>query len=319
MIKSSNLISAIFLSIFGFISPPAEAQSYPDRTVELVVGFQAGGALDGAARALARSLAEVSNQKFVVVNRGGANGMIGAQYVARAQPDGYTLMFGPSSILAQSQYAFIQPKFTAKNFHFICRVYENVLTLMVPENSPYHTLQELVADIKKNPGKLNYGHFGVNGMDHMLVTKMADELHLEMTGIPFQGEAGIYTELLAGRLDFSIGTVFGGQGKPIRILAVVSDQRVPSLPDVPTLKETGLPYMQPPQIGIFVSKDVPESVASKLETLCHDAVHGKYFQHFMAEGQMYIRYQNRRDFKNTAYAAINEQLSMAKLMNVVPQ
>jgi tripartite-type tricarboxylate transporter receptor subunit TctC len=296
----------------------AHAQVYPTRSVEVLAGFQAGGIIDGSARALARAMSDIAGQPFVVMNREGASGMIAATAVGNAKPDGYTIGFGPVTAIANLAYASPNPRFNGDDYEYVCRIFENVLTIMVPERSPYRSLQDLIADARARPGKLDYGHFGVNGNGHMTLASIADSLGLKVSDIPYKGEAPMYPELMSGRLDFAVGTVSGSRDKPVRVLAVVSDQRAPSYPDVPTVKEIGLPTMLPPQVGVYLSKKAPAEVSGRLAELCDKAAHSPSFTEFMARVKEPLRFQGPAEFDKTAHDAIALQIAAAKRMGIKP-
>lgn len=297
----------------------AQAQEYPLRTVEMVVGWAAGGIIDATARGFAKSMTEVSGARIVVLNREGASGMIAAQNVAHATPDGYTIGFGPITPMATVAYAMANPRYSANDFQYVCKVFDNVFTVMVPQNSPYKTLEDLVAAMRAKPGQLTYGHFGPNSLGHMVGAKLVDSLNLKVVEVPFKGEAPIYPELMANRLDFGIGTLNGGRGKPIRLLGVVSEQRVASVPDVRTLKEAGLPTLAPAQVGLFISKATPKATTDKLGELCEKTVRSASFVEHMQRLQEPIVYRGTVEFTRLAHDSFQAQIEQARKMGVTPQ
>jgi tripartite-type tricarboxylate transporter receptor subunit TctC len=312
---------AAVVATAALISPvvPALAQDFPTRPVELTLGFPAGGSLDAVARALAVPMGESLHQRVVVINRDGANGLIGSQYVALGRSDGYSVLVGPTSTLAQITYSVANATFGPDDLQFICQIYENVLAVVVPKDSQYKTLKDVIAAAKSKPGQLNYAHFGVNGLDHMMMTRLQEETGIEVTGVPFRGETAIFPDLMSGRLDFAMGTVYGSRDKPLRVLAVMSDTRHPAFPDTPTMKELGLPSLMSPQIGLYVPKKTPQPVVAKLEKSCEQAVAAPSFKEFMAKGQMQIKYLDHTAFTKAGQFAIGDQVGMAKRMNVKPQ
>ncbi|WP_423199667.1 Tripartite-type tricarboxylate transporter receptor subunit TctC [Cupriavidus sp. H19C3] len=297
---------------------PVRAQTYPEQPVQVLVGWAAGGIIDATARAFARSISEVSGGSFVVMNRDGASGMIGAQQVARARPDGYTIGFGPITPIAAVSYTMRNPGYSANDFQYICKVYDNVFTVMVPADSPYRTIQQLMSDIKARPGKLSYGHFGPNSLGNMVGRNLLDTLQLQAVEVPYKGEAPIYPELMAKRLDFAIGTLNGGRGKPIRILGVVSDERVAGV-DAPTLKEAGLPSLDPAQVGVFVPKGVSREVQTRLGELCDKTIKSESFRAQMGVLQQQITYRDQTAFTRLAMDSFAAQIAQAKKMDIKPE
>ncbi|TWG87442.1 tripartite-type tricarboxylate transporter receptor subunit TctC [Cupriavidus gilardii J11] len=312
----STLACAALAGILA--ASPVAAQTYPDQPVQVLVGWSAGGIIDATARAFARSISEVSGANFVVMNREGASGMIGAQLVARAKPDGYTIGFGPITPIAAVSYTMRHPGYGAKDFQYICKVYDNVFTVMVPAESPYKTIQELIADIKAKPGKLSYGHFGPNSLGNMVGRNLLDTLQLQAVEVPYKGEAPIYPELMARRLDFAIGTLNGSRGKPVRILGVVANERVPGI-DAPTLKEAGLPSLDPAQVGVFAPKGVSAQVKARLGELCRKTVESESFKAQMSTLQQQITYRDQDAFTKLAMDSFAAQIAQAKKMDIKPE
>lgn len=297
----------------------AQASDYPSKPVEMIVGWSAGGIIDATARGFAKSMSEVSGGRVVVLNREGASGMIAAQQVAQAVPDGYVVGYGPVTPMATVAYAVANPRYSADDFQYVCKVFDNVFTVMVPNNSPYKTLEELMAAMRAKPGQMSYGHFGPNSLGHMVGAKLVDSLGLNVVEIPFKGEAPIYPELMANRLDFGIGTLNGGRGKPIRLLGVVSEQRVASVPDVPTLKEAGLPTLAPAQVGLFAPKSLPKATLEKLGEMCEKTVQSASFQEHMRRLQEPIVYRNTTDFTQLVRESTQAQIEQARKMGIKPQ
>jgi len=309
-----------FLAALGCAAAAvAQAQDFPARPVEVIVGWSPGGIIDMTARGFAKSMSEVAGKSFVVMNREGASGMIASQLVSQANPDGYTIGYGPITPMATVAYSMANPRFSGKDFQYVCKVFDNVFTVMVPADSPYKTIQQLIADIKARPDRLAYGHFGTNSLGHMVGAKLTDTLGLKVTEVPFKGEAPIYPELMAKRLDFGIGTLNGGRGKPVRILGVVSEQRVASLPDVPTLKEAGLPTLAPAQVGLFIPKGTPKPVADKLGELCEKTTQSASFKEHMQRLQEVIVYRKQDEFTRLALDSFDAQIEQARKMGIKPQ
>jgi len=297
----------------------AQALDYPSKPVEMIVGWSAGGIIDATARGFAKAMSEVSGSRVVVLNREGASGMIAAQQVAQAAPDGYVVGYGPVTPMATVAYAVANPRYSVDDFQYVCKVFDNVFTVMVPSNSPYKTLDELMAAMRAKPGQMSYGHFGPNSLGHMVGAKLVDSLGLKVVEVPFKGEAPIYPELMANRLDFGIGTLNGGRGKPVRLLGVVSEQRVASVPDVPTLKEAGLPTLAPAQVGLFAPKSLPKATLEKLGEMCEKTVQSASFQEHMRRLQEPIVYRNTTDFTQLVRESTQAQIEQARKMGIKPQ
>jgi tripartite-type tricarboxylate transporter receptor subunit TctC len=230
----------------GLLSLPAYAQSYPARTVRIIVPFTAGGPTDILGRLIAQKLHEAFGQQFIVDNRGGGGGTIGAQLAARAAPDGYTLYIGGITTLAMAPHTHKNlPYDPFKDFAPISRLTEQPLMLMVHPSLPARTVKDFIALARARPGQLDYASSGLGGTGHL-----AGELFKSITGtkmvhIPYKGASPALTDLTAGQVQVMFGTLLAAvpltrNGK-LRPLAVTGQQRALALPQVPTFAEAGLP------------------------------------------------------------------------------
>jgi tripartite-type tricarboxylate transporter receptor subunit TctC len=223
----------------------AQAQPYPNKPVKILVPFVAGGTSDITARAVAQKLNE-AGYTAVVENRPGANGGIAAEALARSPADGYTLLVGSIGTYAINMGLYKAPKYdTLRDFDAITVVVRTPNVLITPPNLPPNTVAEFIDYARKNPGKISYGSSGSGSSDHL-----SAELFKQQTGtfgvhIPYRGGAAAQTDIMAGNIEASFqnfGTVvpFIRAGK-MKAIAVTSRERMPQLPNVPTLVESGLP------------------------------------------------------------------------------
>ncbi len=254
----------------------AHAQTYPERPVTLVVPFSAGGGVDAVGRLLAEKLRDTLGQSVVVENKGGASGMLGANYVARAKPDGYTLLLGSAGETAIN--AFVQgpamlydPRKDLAPVTLVARV-PNVL--VVGPSVKATNLAELVAYGKANPGKLTYASSGVGNPQHLngeLLSKLGG---VSMVHVPYKGASGQLADVASGSVDMTFVSYAGAapfiQGQRVRPLAVTSAGRTSFAPDIPAVAETpGLAdYRLENWFGLFVPAGTPEPVIARL----HEAV-----------------------------------------------
>jgi tripartite-type tricarboxylate transporter receptor subunit TctC len=236
---------AFQLSLAALLAAPAfssRAESkYPSRPVKIVVPYSPGGGPDVLMRQAAPKLSEILGQPVVVDNIVGAGGILAAQSVARAAPDGYTLMIGSSTHVTQKA---MQPsvKFDpVKDFVHIIRYGVIPQLLVVPASSPIKSVQDLVAAIRKDPGKLNYASGGIGSAAHLAGAAMMHSLNLQALHVPYRGSAEIITSLVSGATQFAfpvaataMGPVQQGQ---LRALATTGSKRLPALPQLPTLRE----------------------------------------------------------------------------------
>jgi tripartite-type tricarboxylate transporter receptor subunit TctC len=230
--------------LLAAIATTSHAQSkYPDRPVKAVVGFTAGGGTDVAARVIAQKLTEATGQSFVVENRPGASGLIASEQVAKAAPDGYTIMVGSQTTLAVAPalYKNIQIDAT-KSFLGMGMIGVSPLVAVVNVNSPIKSIKELIAFGKSQPNGMNFASGGVGTTPHMAGELLGFQSGVKMVHVAYKGEAPGVNDLLGGQIPFmfsNLSVVKGNiEGGKLRALAVTSSQRVPSMPDVPTLAET---------------------------------------------------------------------------------
>ncbi|MBP0443509.1 tripartite tricarboxylate transporter substrate binding protein [Roseomonas sp. SSH11] len=295
------------------------AAPYPDRPVQMVVSWQAGGVVDTIGRALAQAMSDLSEGRFVVINRDGASGIVGAQAVSSARPDGYTIGFGPITPITTASHTVRGVPFTVDSFEYVCKVFENVLAVSVAETSPFRSMPELIAAIRARPDTMTYGHFGTNSLGHISFANIVRGLSLRVTDVPFRGETPIYPEMLSGRLDFGMGTVGGARGKPVRLLAVFGDQRSAAAPDVPSTRELGLPTLQPVLSGITVPRGTPAAITERLETLCRQGTEESSFRTVMGRLGEPILYAGQEAFTAQARRDNAEKIEVVRALGLVPQ
>lgn len=221
----------------------AQAGDYPNRPVRIIVPFAAGGGPDLLTRKMAVKLAEVLGRNAVVVvdNVVGAGGILAAQNVARMAPDGYNLLLGASSHVVQKA---MEPKVAfdpVKDFAHVTRTVFTPSVLVVSATSSYLTVEDLVAAAKATPGKLNYASGGVGSAAHLCAAALALQANIDVVHVPYKGSVEIVPSILSGSTQFAVPIASTAipqvQGGKVRALAVTSAQRMPSLPNVPTLVE----------------------------------------------------------------------------------
>jgi tripartite-type tricarboxylate transporter receptor subunit TctC len=246
------------------------AQTYPARTVRIVVPFAPGGGSDVLARVAGQKLSPRWGQTIVVENRPGAGGILGADLVAKAAPDGHTLLISDSSAVTMNPWLYRQLPYAAKDLTPVIHLATFSLVIMVPPNSPYRTLADLIAADKARPGSLNAGSAG-NGTSPHLVLEMLNALAgTQFVHVPYRGGAPANTAFLSGELDvlfngLSSNTapmITAGQG---RALAVTTPTRIPAFPDVPTVAESGFPGFEAVSgQTLFAPAGTPDAIVQKV-------------------------------------------------------
>ncbi|MBR0827614.1 tripartite tricarboxylate transporter substrate binding protein [Bradyrhizobium manausense] len=251
-------------------SAAAQAESFPSKPVHILVPYAAGGAVDVLARTLGAALAKSWGQQPVIDNRPGAGGIIASQALTQAAPDGYTLILVASGHpLNQFIYPSV-PYDTFKDFTAITEVASSPLAIVVQKDSPYKTLQDLLAAAKKDPDKLSYGMSGNGTSAHLAGELLKHMAGVKIVSIPYKGGAPALTAVIAGEIPLSINPLAEAigqlEGGPVRALAVTSAQRAKALPNVPTVAESGVPgYDVSVWWGFLGPARMPPEIVAKLE------------------------------------------------------
>jgi tripartite-type tricarboxylate transporter receptor subunit TctC len=243
---------------------------WPDKPVRIIVPFTAGGTTDVVARVLGAELGQLWHQSVVIDNRPGAGGAIGATLTAKSPPDGYTLLMASGSMFTVNPYLYRNLPYTLKDFDYITNVASGPMLVLVNESVPAHSLKELVALAKSQPKKLNFGSAGNGSQVHMAGEALADAAGIEITHVPYKGEALAYNDLLAGQVQLVVGniaaaSVFAKSGRA-RALAVTGPTRSSMMPDVPTAKEAGLPgYETTGWFALVTAAGTPKDIVDKIQ------------------------------------------------------
>lgn len=247
----------------------ALAQSYPAGSLRIVVPFPPGGGTDIMARALAQKLNESWGQPAVVDNRGGANGTIGAALVAKAPPDGYTMLVAPSGFAVNPSIYRALPFDAVKDFAPVTQLAASPLVIVVHPSLPARSVKELIALAKARPGEINYGSSG-NGSPPHLGTELFKHMSgINMVHIPYKGAGPAAIDVVGGQISLYFMNML--QAKPlvksgkVRALGVTSPRRFPALPDVPAVAEAGVPgYEMTNWYGLFLPAGSPKAALGKL-------------------------------------------------------
>jgi tripartite-type tricarboxylate transporter receptor subunit TctC len=266
-----SLALASTAALLGFASAGAFAQgpAFPSKPITMIVPFPPGGPTDLVARVLAQKLGEQMGQSILVDNRGGANGNIGAQLVAKATADGYTILYNTSSItLSPALYKSVSYD-VQKDFAPVALVAVVPLALVVHPSIPANNVKEFVAYAKAHPGKLSYGSAGNGNVTHLGAFQFVQANGIEATHVPYKGSAPADVDLVGGQIQFMTDTVNSVMSfvrdKRMKMLAVTTAKRMTLFPDVPTLAESGMPGFEVGAWqGVMVPTGTPQAVVDKL-------------------------------------------------------
>lgn len=260
-------MAALCASLMGQALHAAEP-AYPSRPLRIVTGFPPGGNTDIIARAMAQKLTERLGQQVIVENRPGAGSMIGTDYVAKATPDGYTLLLVSGAVTTQAAVLKKLPFDPLRDFAWISNAVSYPFAVIVKPDAPMQNVADLIATAKKSPGKLNYASVGIGSVLHLAAELFNAAANVEMTHIPYKGGAEPMLELMSGRIDVVFETLTGAfpyvQSGKIRALAVTSLERSQQLPGVPTVAQTLQGYEVTSFSGFAAPRGTPPAIITRL-------------------------------------------------------
>ena len=252
------------------VAPLAQAEpAYPTKPIHLIVPFNPGGASDAVGRLIGKALEEELKQPVVVENRAGGATSIATSAVARAQPDGYTLLMG-TNLMLSNPFLYKSVSYKVEQLAPIAMLFELPLIVNVSTKLPVKSVEELVAYAKEHPGKLNYGTTGPGTTPHMFMEQFRKMAGIDIQHIPFNGSAAILQEMIAGRIHLAFDGLPPGLAQHkagnVRTIGALTEERLTQLPEVPTLKELGYPIVSSTWYGILVPAGTPPEIVDKLNT-----------------------------------------------------
>lgn len=263
------LITFALVACVATNSGTALAEGFPDKPVNLIVAFSAGGPTDTIVRAIQDKLGEKLGVPVIVQNKPGSGGLLAANYVATSKADGYTvLVLSLSHLLRQA----IDPKMTIdmlKDFDSITTYVSLPIVFITSSDSQFKTIDDLIAYGLKNPGKLTFGHSGIGATSHLSGELFRLQTKIDLKLVPFAGESATITAIMGGHVDFGGFGAPTPRGKDVRVLAALEEKRISYFPDVPTFVEKGYPkIVMPSWYGFSVPAGTPKDIVDRL----HDAL-----------------------------------------------
>lgn len=280
-----------------------EAFELPSGDVSILIPVAAGGGTDLTWRTVAESTKDILGRNIVVVNKPGAGGSVGLAEASRLKADGLHLSSYTSEIYTLP--IFQQTAFTPEDFKPVILVNFDPAALVVPADSPYKTIEEFIAAAKENPGGISVGNSGFGNIWHLSAAAFAEKAGIELKQVPFEGAAPTVQAALGGHINAFVASppevasqVEAGQ---LRILAVMSDERLEKFPDVPTLKDINIDFSVGTWRGLGVPKDTPDEAVKIIHDAIAEGIQSESFKSFMQERGMGIKYMNTEDF--TKFAA----------------
>ncbi len=297
-------VLAMTFSCFSF------AQEFPAKPVEIIVGFAPGGGTDTVSRAIADVAAKYLGQPVVVNNKVGATGIIASQFVFSSKPDGYLLLAaGGSETVAVPHYKKL-PFDPIDDFEPLMRLMVERVGFYVQSDSPWKSMNELIADAKKNPGKITYATSGVGGLHHATVQVTEKRTGISLIHVPHKGGAETLAALAGGHVGFAMASPNEAyalvQAGRIRCLAITALERSPTEPNAPTMRELGYDVYIDNQKGLVLPKGVPSAVKQKLAEAFKKAYDDPQFRATAKKLQLEISYLNSEDFGKALKAMYNQ-------------
>lgn len=275
----------------AFWTSAAPAQTWPSRTIELIVPYPAGGQTDLTARALAEILRGALGGTVIVVNRGGAGGVTGMTSVASAPADGHTLAFTPMGTITAQPHRAKTPPYTAASFDYLCRVTESALALAVKADNPAKSLDDFVAATRRDPGKLAIGNVGQGSIPHLYMEHFARSRGINALMVAYRGAPQVVPAILGGEIAAGVVTDTDLAAQPqLRPLALMASQRLAAWPDVPTFAQAGIAGLDAVPVALVAPKGLPAPVRARLEAACRDAVASPAFKDMAEKSKQPIVY-----------------------------
>lgn len=267
--------SLFALPALAALPAAAQTEAFPTKTIRIIVPFAPGGSGDITARLVGKYIEDKTGQPFVIENKPGANGIVGALSVKTAPPDGYTLMLATTSTNAANVHMYKNPGYDPeKDFTVVGIIGSSGTFLVVPADSPYKTLADLLADAKAKPGKLNFGYF--NASSQVPSEVLGKKAGVEWQGVGYKAIGNAWNDLYAGAINFMFVDLTAARGQVVnnkaRPLAISLPERSPLYPDVPALAETFPGFVTSGFLAIAVPKATPLPVQQRLNTLINEAL-----------------------------------------------
>jgi tripartite-type tricarboxylate transporter receptor subunit TctC len=273
-----KMMRVVFVAVATLIAGPALADNWPSRPITMIVPFSAGGGVDLSARIQAQRMGELLGQPIVVENVGAAAGMAGSARVAKADPDGYTMLIGNSGTHAYSQSLYKTPLYNSlTDFTPVGLASESPRILIARKDLPAQNLQEFIAYVKANQSKMQFGSAGIGSGTHLPCVLLNTAMGVNVTHVPYRGEAPVQQDLIGGRIDYMCSTIQTGavlakQGT-VKGIAVMSAHRVKIIPDLPTTGEQGLPGVEASVWNaFFLPPGTPRPIVDKLNKAMSDTL-----------------------------------------------
>ena len=316
-------LGSLVLIIFGLHS--AWADNYPSKPINFIVPYGAGGGADARSRQIAQKMSVILKQPIIVDNKPGAGGNIGTEYIARATPDGYTIGMGNFAPMAVNKTLFGNLRYDPEaDLTPIVLVEKGPLVLVVNPNSPYKTVQDIVAAAKAKPGSLTFSSGGIGGSHQLSAELFQQNAGIEMIHVPYKsGSAGL-TDLMAGNVTMMFDQMYSAmpsiKADKLRPIAITSKKRSPLLPDVPSFAEVGYPKVVVLNWqGLIAPKGTPKAIIDKLNAAANEALKDSQLRDLMLSQGNEIGGGSPADFAALIKSESAKWGAVVKLANIKPE
>src|SRR6476620_382165 len=291
VLRAFSIFVVVLGVTFGAVFPPPQASAqgtWPERPVTIIVPFAAGGNTDGFARMAAQHLSESLGKTFVVENRPGAGGAIAAEFVAKAQPDGYTLFLAALPVMAVVPAVQKVRYDSLKDFAPISNIGTNPFALVVNKDLPIHSLKEFVEYVRTRKGEMSYGSAGVGSLNHLSMVLFLKQAGLDMVHVPYKGNAPALGDVVAGHVQAMFSNLSDALPQAaagnVKMVAVSSEKRSPAAPDGPTVIESGYPEFNVlTWNGLMAPAGTPPEIVNKIAAVIEKAVKDPKFAKQLSE------------------------------------
>ena len=319
----SRILTLAF--VLAFFACTAAAQTYPTKPVRIVVPFTAGGGTDIAARALAQRLTERVGQTFLVDNRPGASGIIGTDMVAKSPPDGYTLLVGSQTVMAvvPAMYGKLATYDTTRDFVPIIRIIDSPTLIAIHPSLPVKTVKDLIAIARARPGQLTFGGAS-GGTPHMFGELFKSLAKVDLMFVPYKGEGPAVTDAAGGYISMVFANLTSvlplTQSGRLRAIAISSAQRLPTVPNIPTVAESGVPeYVANSWFGLYAPAGTPRDIVAKINTESNAALNTPDVRDRLATQGMFVVQNTAEQFAAFLKAEIPRWTKVVKDSGVKPE
>jgi len=313
------------LVLIVFAQCSAWADNYPSKPINFIVPYGAGGGADSRSRQIAQKMSVLLKQPIIVDNKPGAGGNIGTEYIARAAPDGYTIGMGNFAPMAVNKTLFGNLRYDPEtDLTPIVLVEKGPLVLVVNPNSPYKTVQDIVAAAKAKPGSLTFSSGGIGGSHQLSAELFQQNAGIEMIHVPYKsGSAGL-TDLMAGNVTMMFDQMYSAmpsiKADKLRPIAITSKKRSPLLPDVPSFTEAGYPKVVVLNWqGLIAPKGTPKAIIDKLNAAANEALKDPQLRELMLSQGNEIGGGSPADFAALIKSESAKWSAVVKLANIKPE